>query len=221
MLGIAIWSALRLEPLEYEPWPVVPALRALPSGAVSGGSPALIGLEPSLAAAAPPEDLCQALFDDPAAAVPIAFFTDQYCPNCRSIAAKLDTMPQVEVTRHELPILGEASVTAARAILAARAQGKDDDLQRRMHRSAFSPTDSYLREIAGSIGMDVDTFMNDISGEHVTSQLSDEIGLAASLGFRAVPVTVIGRVVILGDIPQSTLQRIVAEQLQDGAPCPF
>lgn len=210
-------------PLNFEPWPAESALRALPSAPVSAGlAPALIGLEDAQPPPPPPEDLCAALFDATSAdTVPVAFFTDHYCPNCRSMAETLDQLDGIAVTRHELPVLGEASVLAARAALAAGLQGGRDAFHARMRRAAFAPTEAYMRDLAEGIRLDPDRLIADISGPKVTAALGEDVDLAASLGFSAVPVTVIGRTVLVGDIPGATARAVLREEREDGPACPI
>ena len=221
-----MWSAWRPEPLEFEPWVAAPALRSLPAGPVSAGVPAaLIGLEPGTEPAPPPplpEDLCGALFADPDTVdVPVAFFTDHYCPNCRSMAETLAEQPGIAVTRHELPVLGPDSVVVARAALAAGLQGARSAFHHRLRRAAFAPTETYLRDLARGLDLDADRLLADMRGAEVERQLRRDTGLAAALGFAAVPVTVVGRTVVVGDLPARTLARVVDAERGDGEPCPL
>ncbi len=73
--------------------------------------------------------LCTDLFgpDPPPDRVPVAIFTDYACPYCRTLEAQLDADAEalgLAIRRHELPILGPSSVTAARGALAAARQGR-------------------------------------------------------------------------------------------------
>ena len=222
-LSAVIWSASRPEPLQFEPWQPAPALRTLPRGAVTPGVPtALIGLDRDVRGApAPPANLCAALFDESASEVPVAFFTDHYCPNCRSMATKLQERGGIEVTRHELPILGSDSVVAARAALAAGQQNARDAFHARMRRAAFALTEAYLRDLADSLELDVERLIDDLDAPEVSAALREDTRLAASLGFAAVPVTVVGRTVIVGDISTRTLDRLVEEERRTGPACPI
>ena len=196
----------------------------MPRGSVSAGqSPALIGLDPPEAdRAPPPADLCAALFDDPAdTALPVAFFTDHYCPNCRSLARTLEAQDGISLTLHELPVLGPGSVTAARAALAAGQQNSRPAFHHRMQRSAFSPTPDYLRDVARGLGLDAGRFLADMDGADVDAALRRQTSLAASLGFGAVPVAVVGRTVVVGDIPAGTLSRLVEAERRAGPTCPI
>ena len=151
----------------------------------------------------------------------MAFFTDHYCPNCRSMAGKLQRRDGIEITRHELPILGRDSVVAARAALAAGRQNARDAFHARMRRAAFAPTEAYLRDLAGSLGLDAERLIDDLDAPEVAAALAMDTRLAAALGFAAVPVTVVGRTVVVGDIAARTLDRLVEEERRAGPACPL
>ncbi len=222
--AIVLWNATRPQPLEFEAWPPAPALRTVAGGpATAGGPVALIGLDSDArGSAAPPTDLCRALFEDKTAEdVPIAFFTDHYCPNCRSMAETLSATKGVTIVRHELPILGPDSLVAARAALAASLQGAEDAFHQRLRRTAFSPTEAYLGDVADGMGLDAERLLTDMEGEEVAAMLDRGGRLATSLGFFAVPTTVLGRTVVTGDLPPSRVSRIVEAERRAGSPCPL
>ena len=222
-IAALLWLAMRPEALEFEPWRAEPALRALPSGPVSGAlEPALIGLSEPGPDVPPPADLCAALFDGGVApGLPVAYFTDHYCPHCRSMAEKLAERDDIEISRHELPILGSDSAVAARAALAAGRQDARDAFHARMRRAAFAPTEAYLRDLADSLGLDAERLIDDLDAPSVAAALRKDTRLAASLGFASVPVTVVGRTVVVGDVSARTLDRLVEEERRTGPVCPI
>ena len=214
---------MRPAPLDFEPWAPAPALRTVAGGPATGsGDIALLGLDDrTQPAVTPPEDLCGSLFDQVAAgSVPVAFFTDQYCPNCRSMAETLSAAPGITVTRHELPILGPNSVLAARAIVAAGLQGKEEAFHLRLRRAAFAPNEAYLREVAGGMGLDPDRLAADMNGVVVEAALERDLRLASALGLGVVPATVIGQTVVIGDIGASRLERIIEAEALSAPFCP-
>lgn len=224
MLAATLWAALQPEPMRFSPWPPAPSLRTTEGGSVSSGvPPALVGLDRGRPAPAAPADLCAALFAEPteASAVPVAFFTDHYCPNCRAMAATLEDQPGVAVTLHELPLLGEGSLVAARAALAADLQGGREAFRRRMRRASFAPTEAYLRDLARGLGLDPDRLLADMRGGEVAARLRRDLDLAAALGFGVVPVTVVGRTVVPGSIPAAELSRLVEVEREAGPLCPL
>lgn len=103
------------------------------AGAVSTGAGLLFGLNAPTSpdpahdarAAAVRADSCTALFDSQTdQCLPIAFFSDFNCPNCRGLDAILldydAAIPgTICIIRHELPLLGAASTIASQGVLAA------------------------------------------------------------------------------------------------------
>jgi hypothetical protein len=105
------------------------------------------------------DELCAALFGPeplPPGTVPVASFSDYYCPYCRDLTVRLAARadPALRLTWHELPLLGDASEAAARAALAADLQGAYAAFQARLLRATFQPTDAYLADLAVSLGLD-------------------------------------------------------------------
>jgi protein-disulfide isomerase len=224
LLAAAFWLTSQPDPLPLEPWSEELGLRSLQTGSVSAGqSLALIGLEPNPTQdIAPPADLCDALFPRRRPGrVPVAFFTDHYCPNCRGMVEVLQAKDGIDVMRHELPLLGPDSVVAARAALAAGLQGRREAFHLRMTRSAFAPTEAYLHDLALGIGIEPDRLIEDMSDPQVELALQEDVELASSLGFDVVPVAVVGRTVVLGQIAGDTLDRLFEHEAGRGSPCPL
>ncbi|MBM9595872.1 DsbA family protein [Roseitranquillus sediminis] len=220
--GALVIAARREEPLQFRAWPPVPDLRTLPGGAATGAA-IFAGLEP--AEPAPDDaarDLCPGLFRDAAAgAVPVAYFTDHYCPNCRRMAETLEEASGIALTRHEYPVLGVASVVAARAALAAGRQEALEAFHKRMRRSAFQPTETYLRDVAASLDLSVDRFMADLSDPAIERRIEETRELGRRLGVAAVPSTIVGRTVLVGEISARELERLLRVEREEGSPCPI
>ena len=76
-------------------------------------------------------DPCSAFFGQRTSdAVPVAMFSDFACPICRVMDDRLSDLEESDpgtfhIVRHQLPLLGVASATASRAVLAADLQGAD------------------------------------------------------------------------------------------------
>lgn len=91
-------------------------------------------------------DPCAALFGEATAdgALPIATFSDFNCPYCRvlegDLAGVLAADPGLRLVRHELPLLGAASASAARAVLAADLQGGYEAMKARLLRAGLVTT---------------------------------------------------------------------------------
>jgi 2-hydroxychromene-2-carboxylate isomerase len=210
--------------------PGLPSFRYLDGGAVSAGlRDPFAGLrapgDPVPPEPLPAGALCAALFGPapiPVGTVPVASFSDYFCPYCRDLTVRLAARqdPGLRIVWHELPLLGEASVAAARAALAADMQGAYASLQARLLRARFQPTDAYLAEIGESLGLDATRLLADAKGEEVESRLSTSASAAATLGIGATPALVVGRTLVTGAIADDRLERLIElERAAGPVPC--
>jgi len=169
------------------------------------------------------DDLCGALYGglDPApGAVPVALFSDYYCPYCRVLTKTLarieaESRGGIAVAWHELPLLGEGSDLAARAALAAKRQGAYPAFQERLMKSAFRPTDAYLADMAAAIAVDLDRLRADMTGPAVTEDLRTSSALARVFGFVGTPAMVIGRTVVQGQADEAAILAIAEEERKE------
>jgi protein-disulfide isomerase len=215
---------LRAPALAFEPLPGVPGFRRVAGGDVSGGDPAMIGLDEALQDT-PPQDICADLFaaGTPADHVPIAYFSDARCVFCRALSPMLheieDSDP-VRITWHELPLLGPASRRAARASLAARRQGAYQVFHDRLMGTPIVPNDAYLRRIATDAGIDGDRLLDDMASDAVTDQLARTARLARLFGFYGTPALVVGRTALLGSVEKWQLRRLIEMEGTSSEPAP-
>jgi protein-disulfide isomerase len=146
-------------------------------------------------------------------AVIVEFF-DYNCPYCKRAAADVKSLlavdDNVRVVYREWPILGEASVFASRAALAARAQGKYEEMHWALMEMRGRAEEASVLAAARSIGLDVEQLVVDMNSPEVTSHIEASQGLAESLGFTGTPAFVIGDALVPGAVPLSDLQGYVA-----------
>ncbi len=209
-----------------------PGFRRLAGGAVSsagaGGFDVLIGLERSAPAPPPlsPGALCPALFGAAAAApgrVRIASFSDYFCPYCRVLTGRLAAIAaddsRVTVAWHEVPLLGRASVDAARAALAADLQGAYPAFQARLLSTPFQPTTGFLRRMAGDLGLDADRLLADMDGAAVDRRLREAAAMFAQFGFVGTPGLVVGRTAVSGAVDAPRLRALIDLEAREPAAC--
>jgi len=216
------------------PVPTYQALADLPpfrelatQGAISGAGSAMVGLATGTQndQADMPDhvadvraNLCAALFGQwTPGPVPIAFFTDVNCPNCRLMEAVIaeiaqDTPGRFRLIRHEYPLLGPTSEMAARAMLAAEKQGGAELLQARFSRSRMVTDDDYIRAIASQLGLDADRLISDMASPAVTQRLMTSKAVGKVFGFYGTPNTLVGRTLVIGAVPKAQLQAIIADE---------
>ncbi len=192
--------------------------RRLDAGPQSRGFDPFIGIGASGQAVPPldPEDLCGTLFNWSryrSGTVPVASFSDYFCPYCRVLTEELtgiEAAGSISVTWHELPLLGEPSLNAARAAMAADLQGAYPAFHRRLMRAAFTPNRAYVTELARSADLDLDRFLADLDGSEVDRRIRRSLALAELLGLVGTPALIVGRTLVIGAIRTAELKRLIS-----------
>lgn len=169
-------------------------------------------------------DPCAALFgvgDDPR--LPVAFFSDFNCPNCRVLdAALLDydarNPATLRIVRHELPLLGEASIIASKAVLAADLQGGAEAIRARLVRARLVTDQNYVLAIAKSVGLDGPRLVADMASPQIQAKLDKSRAIAKLFGFYGTPSTVIGKSAFIGAIPAADVAQIIQTELGEPKP---
>lgn len=183
--------------------------------------------DPAARHAAPPDDLCAALFEDPedprlgSGAPTVVYFSDYRCPYCRVTGKMLiDRARADEITLifKEWPVLGPASRTAAQAALAAERQGAFLEAHQRLIVSPFVPNAAYARDLARWYGLDPDRLIADFDGPEVAAQIERTEALAETLGFGGVPGLVVGRTVALRSMGEDRLDALIQAERDLGPP---
>ena len=146
-------------------------------------------------------------------------FFDYRCPYCKTLAAIMSAMrfDNVRVVFHEWAILGEPSVLAARAALAADRQGKYLALHARLMNARLVPTPTYIDAIAAELGINLPQFHTDMTSQSVTLALQRTAALASALGLIGTPALVVGRTVVQGEISRGQLERLIEEEMRPAA----
>ena len=236
--GYAAWQAasrIWTPSFEFEPIPHLPGFRRLAAGEVSRGRSPFVGLEnvdaPEGASTQhqAASDLCAELFGDMTRSdgvVRLAYFSDFNCPICRVMSedlVRLDVAMDgvVRVIWRELPLLGEQSVLAARAAIAAGRQGAYVAAHRRLMRSRFQVTPAYLRSLADGLGLEWVEFQADFESAATLEEIARSLKAASLLGFYGTPGIVIERTAALGylDVAQVTALIALERNEADDAPC--
>lgn len=212
--------------------PGLPGFRRIERGDVSAAPPLLIGLDraPPPPTVPPRADLCAHLFGDAGDAVgggpvPVAYFSDVRCPWCRVLTPLLvdragGAGASIRLAWHALPLLGETSVIAARAAIAAEAQGAGAAVHARLSGTPVVPAPAWLRRLADEIGIDGDRLVADMDAPRVDARLAVSRGLAGLFGFPGTPALVVGRTAVLGRIAAADLDRLIALERAEAASAP-
>lgn len=150
--------------------------------------------------------------------VHIAYFTDTYCPYCRVLGKQLiaATAEQpVTLNWHETPIFGEASIIAAKALIAAGAQGKRVEFYKALTNTPARATVPYLQQMAQRLGLNTDQFSSDMNSDQTLAQLGTSRALANLFGFVGTPATIIGRTVVIGTLSETNLRQLIDLELSE------
>ena len=165
----------------------------------------------------------QEVFDDPNSPVAgnpkgdvsLVEFFDYECPYCKEVEPALEKLlredSQLRFVYKEFPVLGPASVTAARAALAARKQGKYDAFHRTMMALKGHIDDAAVFKVAAAVGLNIDQLKHDMSDPAVNTDLKANIKLAEALDIRGTPGFVIGDEIVPGAISFDDLKGLIAK----------
>lgn len=221
-VAIAIPPLLRRIPTEFEftPVPGFAGFRRLDNGPTSGGVDPFFGLGTRLPDQAPLDDSvsqnpCMALFgpDGWGDTLPIALFTDVNCPYCKVLEARLiglrDRGAPIRLIWHEMPLLGPASIRAARAVLAARFLGLEAPARAYLASQTLRPGTAAIDAFAEALGVSGAVMQPEIEGHRVSEALATSLALGARLGIPGTPGTVVGRTLVVGAIRDADLDALI------------
>ena len=141
--------------------------------------------------------------------VTVVEFFDYNCPYCRRVMPEVDALveqdPNVRLVYREWPILGEGSVFAARAALAARKQGKYEEFHVAMMGMKGRAEEASVLRIAREVGLDIDQMRLDMKAPEVDEHIQTSMDLTRALGFSGTPSFVIGDTMIPGFVEVDVL----------------
>ena len=146
-------------------------------------------------------------------------FFDYNCPYCRrakpTVEGLIEADPGVRIVFREFPILGDDSVLASRAALAARAQGKYEEFHWALMALSGRIGEPQIMRAAEDLGMDLDQLRDDMESDAVSSHIDTSIALAQSLGITGTPSFVVGETLLPGLVDQARLEDLV-DDLRSG-----
>lgn len=151
---------------------------------------------------------------NPTGDVTIVEFFDYRCGYCKR--AYGDLMKTVEedgnirLVLKEFPILGEDSVLATRAAIAAEKQNKYMEFHDNLMKVRGGLSKGRIMQIAAESGLNTDQLLKDIDDEEISVKIQKTYQLANSLNITGTPAFVIGGELAAGAIPASTMKEMVA-----------
>ncbi|SHF21180.1 Protein-disulfide isomerase [Ruegeria intermedia] len=146
--------------------------------------------------------------------VTVVEFFDYNCPYCKRAAPIVKGViagdGNVRVVYREWPILGEGSVFAARAALAARNQGKYEEFHWALMGLNGRANEASVMKAARALGLDEDKLRADMNAPEVDAHIQVSMSLARGLGFTGTPSFVIGDALAPGLIEQAQMEQLIS-----------
>jgi protein-disulfide isomerase len=146
--------------------------------------------------------------------VTLVEFFDYQCGYCKrvegEIAKLLRADPEVRLVYKELPILGPASVVAAKAALAAHRQDKYAEVHAALMGTVERLTEDGIFAMAAAAGADVARLKQDMQDPAIVEALDRTRKLADALGVRGTPAFVAGAELYPGAGDLAALQGLIA-----------
>jgi len=144
-------------------------------------------------------------------------YFDYQCPYCRKLEPELRQVlhddGKVRLIWKDWPILGPASVSAARMALAAKYQDKFIEAHDGLMAVNAKLTDSRIREALAEAGLDIDRLDRDLSA-HVTAIeaiLARNNDQATAFGFRGTPSFIVGKFRVPGVLTMAQFTQVIAD----------
>ena len=152
---------------------------------------------------------------NPEGDVTVVEFFDYNCPYCKrampQVQGLLEADPNVRIVYREWPILGDGSVFAAKAALAARNQGKYEEFHWAMMGMNGRAEEATVLRIAREVGLDIEQLRRDMDAPEVEEHIATSMRLTQALGFNGTPSFVIGDALVPGFVEQSELEIYVSD----------
>lgn len=149
----------------------------------------------------------------------LAVFMDPYCGYCKKFHGELETIlssnKDLKIVFVDIPIMGDASNYAIKAMLAAKLQGKYDQMQQAVFSSDKHLTKKQILKIATSLGMDAKQLEADMKRKDIQAQIDQNAELAKSLGINGTPTLIIGKNTV---IPGFLSAEEVTKKLKETSP---
>jgi protein-disulfide isomerase len=153
---------------------------------------------------------------NPEGDVTLVEFFDYQCGYCKRMeparAQLLDEDSGLRIVMKEFPILGPASITAARASLAAERQGRYEDFHETLMNFRGTLTDDVIYQTAADLGLDMDKLREDMQDPAIAEELRDNMDLAQALGVNGTPAFIINGQIVPGAVGYDRLKAEIEAQ---------
>ncbi|EDM74758.1 DSBA-like thioredoxin domain protein [Plesiocystis pacifica SIR-1] len=152
--------------------------------------------------------------------VTIVVFTDYQCPYCsrweQTVRELLTRYPdRLRVVYRQFPLaFHKQAEPAARAALAAHAQGRFPDMHARLFDNQRQLTRADLERHAADLGLDVQRFQADLDAPWLADRVQADMAFGQSRGARGTPMSFINGRPLSGAQPIDAAEELVLEELR-------
>lgn len=157
---------------------------------------------------------------NPKGDVTMVEFFDYQCGYCKATQPEVDAAikadGKVKLIYKEFPILGPASLVAAKAALASHRQGKYEAFHTALMTNKARLDEALIFKIAADTGLNTDKLKTDMESDAVKKEIDDNIALAQKLGINGTPGFTIGSKLVPGAVKQERLKELFKEARQAG-----
>jgi protein-disulfide isomerase len=164
------------------------------------------------------EDPRSPVMGNPKGDVTLVEFFDYNCGYCKTVQKGVMQLiqddPKLRFVFKEYPILADSSVTAAKAALAAREQGKYVEMHAALMANRGALNDETIARIAQGAGLDAAKLKADMEKPEIAATIAADKALAEELGVRGTPAFVIGDTLVPGAVPKEDLAKLIAAERQ-------
>lgn len=158
---------------------------------------------------------------NPEGDVTVVEFFDYNCPWCKKAFGQMieieEEDPNLRIVWKEFPVLGAASVYAARAAMAADRQGKYIEFHNAAMGGGRIASEEQVLKIAEKVGLDVERLVADMQDPAITQYLQETMQLAESLGISGTPSFVIGDEVAGGYVSKEDMKKLIDQARRKGS----
>jgi protein-disulfide isomerase len=134
--------------------------------------------------------------------VTVVEFFDYRCPHCKTVATTVKQLlkddPSLRIVYKEFPILGEESLMAAKAALAAQNQGKYVPFHQALMEAAEPLSLPLVLKIAAETGLDVEKLKTEMESSTIQDIIAKNRTLAQAIGINSTPTFVIDEELVRG-----------------------
>ncbi|MEO8324570.1 MAG: DsbA family protein [Nitrospirota bacterium] len=147
--------------------------------------------------------------------VTVVEFFDYRCGYCKRVAGAVTQLqqddPNVRIVYKDYPILGEASVLAARTALASNVQGNHLAFHEALLATEEELTQENLLAMATAVGLDVEKLQRDMESPSIRTTIERNRALARELGINGTPGFIVGTELVPGALSLDGLKNLVAK----------